>query len=390
MPIIISGVQYSGRWNLQAQAQAKAASKWPAPFTFLWVWGRGSNGRLGLGSTTSYSSPVQLGAGDNWADLDGPFDGGFALGIKANGTLWAWGSNGSGQLGLGSTTTYSSPVQVGALTTWSSVSTGYDCTVALKTDGTLWSWGSASNGQLGHNNSTTISSPVQIGALTTWASVSVSGANAGSVVATQTNGTLWAWGANAQGQLGQGNTTNTSSPVQVGALTTWKDACTGSLFTIATATDGTLWSWGANNSGQLGQSNTTSYSSPVQVGALTNWVVREGTAGKDFCSAVKTDGTLWTWGLNSVGQLGHGNYTTVYNSPKQVGALTTWSDAVARNGFFTGLTTTGQLWSCGYSSFGGLGTGATKITNSPIQVGALTSWISTFRAPQNSCFAIQE
>jgi alpha-tubulin suppressor-like RCC1 family protein len=209
-------------------------------------------------------------------------------------------------------------------------------------------------------------------------------------VATQTNGTLWTWGANAQGQLGQGNTTNTSSPVQVGALTTWKNACTGSLFTIATATDGTLWSWGANNSGQLGQSNTTNYSSPVQVGALTNWVVRDGTAGKDFCAVVKTDGTLWTWGLNSVGQLGHGNYTTVYNSPKQVGALTTWADVIARDGFTTGLTTTQQLWSIGYSSTGGLGTGGTTITNSPIQVGALTSWISVFRAAQSACFAIQE
>jgi len=382
--------QYSGKWNLQTQGQAAGANTWPAPFTFLWVWGKGSNGRLGLGSTTSYSSPVQLGAGDNWADLNGPFDAGHALGIKANGTLWAWGNNGSGQLGLGNTTTYSSPVQVGALTTWSSVSTGYGCTVALKTDGTLWSWGNASHGQLGHNNPTTISSPVQIGALTTWASVSVSGANAGSVVATQTNGTLWTWGANAQGQLGQGNTTNTSSPVQVGALTTWKNACTGSLFTIATATDGTLWSWGANNSGQLGQSNTTNYSSPVQVGALTNWVVRDGTAGKDFCAVVKTDGTLWTWGLNSVGQLGHGNYTTVYNSPKQVGALTTWADVIARDGFTTGLTTTQQLWSIGYSSTGGLGTGGTTITNSPIQVGALTSWISVFRAAQSACFAIQE
>lgn len=390
MPVITSGVRYSGRWNLQAQAQADSAGTWPVPFTYLWVWGMGGNGRLGVGNTTNYSSPVQLGAGDNWAVVNGGFKGSYGMGIKADGTLWGWGNNGYGNLGLGTTTHYSSPVQVGALTTWSSVSTGYGATLAIKTDGTLWAWGNAAHGQLGHNNTTTISSPVQVGALTDWASVAVSGANSGSTAAVKTDGTLWTWGANTQGQLGDGTTTNTSSPVQVGALTTWKNVCTGSLFTVATATDGTLWSWGANNSGQLGVSNTTYYSSPVQVGALTNWVVRAGTGGQDFCAVVKTDGTLWTWGLNSGGQLGLGNYTTVYNSPNQVGALTTWADVVARDGYTTALTTTQQLWSIGYDSTGGLGTGATKLTNSPIQVGALTSWISVFPAPDGSCYAIQE
>jgi alpha-tubulin suppressor-like RCC1 family protein len=310
------------------------------------------------------------------------------LAIKANGTLWSWGSNSHGQLGLGSLTSYSSPVQVGALTTWSSVSAGIYCALAIKTDGTLWSWGQGANAQLGLGNTSSYSSPVQVGALTDWASVSASASNNGSVVATKTDGTLWAWGTNAYGQQGHGNTTTYSSPVQVGALTTWLNACSGNYFTVASKTDGTLWTCGQNNLGQLGHNNTTDLSSPVQVGALTDWVVNAGTGGFKFCSVVKPDGTLWTWGDNGIGQLGHGNYINV-SSPKQVGALTSWSNAVSRNGNSSFLTTTGLLFACGYSNQGGLGLGATNITTSPIQVGALTSWVSIFPANAQGCFAIQ-
>tara|TARA_R110000744_G_scaffold328153_1_gene433830 strand:+ start:1092 stop:2261 length:1170 start_codon:yes stop_codon:yes gene_type:complete len=388
MAVITSGVQYSGKWNLQTQGQAAGANTWPAPFTYLWTWGGGNNGARGLGNTTNYSSPVQVGGGDNWVLLNGPFMANFNLGIKANGALWAWGDNGSGQLGIGSLTSYSSPVQVGALTDWASVSTGYQCTLATKTDGTLWAWGSNAHSQLGTNNATNYSSPVQVGALTNWASVAVAAANSGSVVATKTDGTLWAWGKNGFGQLGQNNLTTYSSPVQVGALTTWKNACSGDYFTVATATDGTLWAWGQGNSGQLGQTSTTSYSSPIQVGALTNWTVNAGTAGFAFCSVVKTDGTLWTWGINSTGQLGHSTYSNI-TSPKQVGALTSWSNAVSRNQNSSFLSITGQLFACGYSNQGALGLGATNVTNSPIQVGALTSWVSVFPADIQGCFAIQ-
>jgi alpha-tubulin suppressor-like RCC1 family protein len=207
-------------------------------------------------------------------------------------------------------------------------------------------------------------------------------------VATKTDGTLWAWGTNAYGQQGHGNTTTYSSPVQVGALTTWKNACSGNYFTVASKTDGTLWTCGQNNLGQLGTSNTTDYSSPVQVGALTDWVVNAGTGGFAACCVVKPDGTLWTWGNNGIGQLGQGNYTNL-SSPKQVGALTSWSNAVSRNGNSSFLTTTGLLFATGYSNAGALGLGATTLINSPVQVGALTSWVSIFPANAQGCFAIQ-
>ena len=133
---------------------------------------------------------------------------------------------------------------------------------------------------------------------------------------------LWVWGFNAQGQLGDGTVINRSSPIQIGALTTWSQVSAGGYHTATIKTDGTLWTWGYNNAGQLGTTNVISRSSPVQVGALTTW--SQVSAGKYTTTCVKTDGTLWTWGSNSNGQLGDG---TIINrsSPVQIGALTKWS-----------------------------------------------------------------
>lgn len=183
----------------------------------------------------------------------------------------------------------------------------------------LWSWGYNAFGQLGLGNTTSRSSPVQVGALTNWSKVfaiSVAG------LATKTDGTLWSWGKNNRGQLGQGNTTDRSSPVQIGALTTWsKIAGTGSLYRSfgtyisglfsSIKTDGTLWSWGSNQYGQLGLGNVTDRSSPVQVGALTTWsklsingdmLYENGTN----IAVIKTDGTLWAWGTNHTGAFANG------------------------------------------------------------------------------------
>ena len=141
--------------------------------------------------------------------------------VKTDGTLWAWGVNTYGQLGDSSTTSRSSPVQVGALTDWLTVSGSYRATFATKTDGTIWAFGRGHGGTLGTGNTSTQSSPVQIGALTTWdAGQSLLGGHGGGGD-THTDGTLWMWGQNWKGQLGQGNITEYSSPKQVGALTTW-------------------------------------------------------------------------------------------------------------------------------------------------------------------------
>jgi len=285
----------------------------------LWAWGLNSSGQLGFGNRTGYSSPKQIGTLTNWKYASGGTA--TTVAIKTDGTLWSWGSGMLGGLGLGNTTSYSSPKQVGALTNWLKISVGINgSSLAIKTDGTLWSWGQNTSGQLGLGDTVNRSSPVQVGTLTNWKEVSSASA---SVMAIKTDGTLWAWGDNNSGQLGLGDSgsgTQRSSPVQVGTLTNWLKVAGGYYNVLAIKTDGTLWAWGRNVNGQLGLGDTSNRSSPVQVGVLTNWAEA---AGGFHSIVVKTDGTIWGWGLNSNGQLGLNNITS-YSSPKQIGALTTW------------------------------------------------------------------
>ena len=138
---------------------------------------------------------------------------------------------------------------------------------------------------------------------------------------------IWTWGRNNLGQLGLGTIVHRSSPIQVGALTTWRQVSGGNDHSLAIKTDGTLWGWGNSTLGQLGLGgNTISLSSPIQVGALTNW--KQVAASNSISAAIKTDGTLWMWGNNAFGQLGLGN-ATYYSSPKQVGSITTWYKILA-------------------------------------------------------------
>ena len=262
---------FSGVWNLKEQIQAIAAGRWqlPPPKFELYTWGRNIFGALGDNTTVNKPSPVKIGALTNWAQAAaGQL---FTAAIKTDGTLWTWGYKSSGALGQGALVNQSSPVQVGALTNWDKISTkNYHCG-AIKTDGTLWSWGRNNVGQLGDGTTDNKSSPIQVGALTTWSQISA-GENFSAAV--KTDNTLWIWGTNNTGQLGIGTGygTNESSPVQVGALTTWAQvSLSNQQHSLAIKTDGTLWGWGENGFGEVGDGTATDRSSPVQVGVLTNW-----------------------------------------------------------------------------------------------------------------------
>jgi alpha-tubulin suppressor-like RCC1 family protein len=344
------------------------AAQTSTTFYNLFSWGRNDHGELGLNNTTNYSNPNQVGA-LSWLRTASSY---HTLAISSNGALWAFGQNSNyGQLGLGNLTNYSSPKQVGALTNWSSISNGTYCSLSIKTDGTLWSWGQNTQGQLGLGNTTAYSSPKQIGALTTWSKVSARGGR--HVLAVKTDGTLWSWGINSNGELGLGNTTYYSSPKQIGAGTTWASVSAGSFgSSFAIKTDGSLWSWGRNDGGELGLGNTTNYSSPKQVGALTNWSSISGSGRTSL--AIKTDGSLWSWSLNGSGQLGLGN-TTAYSSPKQVGSLTNWLAISAGKYMGSAIKTDGTLWTWGRNDFGQLGLGNTVNRSSPNQVGSSTTWL---------------
>lgn len=339
----------------------------------LYAWGQNFAGNLGDNTTVARSSPVQIGALTTWASVS---CGLHTASIKTDGTFWAWGRNNYGQIGDSTTVSRSSPVQVGALTNWSDVaiSQAGGTTCSVKSDGTLWSWGDNTYGTLGQNVASTVfrSSPVQIGASTDWLRVAAGNSH---VAAVKTNGTLWSWGRNNHGQIGDNTIANRSSPIQVGALSNWYLAACGNYHTIVTATNGALWTFGRNNNGQIGNNTIINRSSAVQVGALTTWSHVAG--GNSHTEVVKNDGTLWAWGNNSVGELGD---TTTVNrsSPIQIGALTTWSRVSAGGNNTAAIKTDGTLWTWGWNNNGQLGLNVLSDFNarrsSPTQVGALTNW----------------
>jgi alpha-tubulin suppressor-like RCC1 family protein len=378
---LIYGVPYTfsvSAINAKGIGAASVTSNSIPGYGSLWSWGYNNTRQLGLGtlaSTNNYSNPTQYSASTTWTTATTNMYTNASW-IQPNGTLWSWGYNAQGQLGVGNTTVYSSPKQVGALTNWLSVSGGYGM-VALKTDGTLWTWGYNAYGQLATGNTTSYSSPKQISTGTTWKSVSASSALPNHVMAVRSDGTLWAWGYNAQGQLGINNASNYSSLKQVGSFSTWLAVAAGYQFTLAIDTSGKLWAWGSNGYGVLGINNTTSYSSPKQVGAMTNWSRQLFTGHNTAAAAIKTDGTLWTWGYNGYGQLGLSD-TATRSSPVQVGALTTWRQLAVGSGttvqHMLGITQDGKLWAWGYNNYGQLGVNDIVNRSSPTQVGNNSNW----------------
>jgi len=350
----------------------------PAPGLYVWGFhsGNGEDG-LNIGSS-SKSSPTQVGTDTNWNQISTARY--SVLATKTDGTLWSWGNNSNGQLGHNDRVNRSSPVQIGTNTNWSLISISPYFFAAIKTDGTLWTWGQNDSGQHGRNDRVNRSSPVQVSG-TTWSKIGVG--RVGVVSATKTDGTLWMWGINEEGQLGRNDRVTRSSPIQVGSDTTWSQAKLGDNYTIATKTNGTLWSWGYNNNGQLGRNDTVRRSSPVQIGANTNWSLNNFVIGAPgpIQAATKTDGTLWTWGKNDFGQLGHNNRGVYRSSPTQVGTETNWSLISGGAYSFTATKTDGTLWSWGQNNYGQLGRNDKVTRSSPIQVGSATNWTLVSMGP---------
>tara|TARA_R100000152_G_C6754527_1_gene178242 strand:- start:43 stop:1299 length:1257 start_codon:yes stop_codon:yes gene_type:complete len=362
-----------GVWGLQQVRDKYLASLWEQSYT-IWAMGQGNYGEMlnnENGDNASRSSPVQLGGtlANGWATVEAG-DGCF-YGTRNDGQLWVAGDNEWGQLaqndrGTGDTgsTRRSSPTQVPG--SWDYVNSGSDSIIGVKTNGTLWAWGRMQSGSLGLNQSWAagpqtgvqgFSSPVQIGTDTTWTNNFQAGANVGAI---KTDGTLWVWGSNGDGRLGLSQPSlpgQRSSPCQLPG-TTWSYFANGGTSCGAIKTDGTLWMWGNNEVGELGQNNKTNYNSPRQVPGSTWSDLAFSTASSEAAvAAVKTDGTLWTWGGNEQGELGQNNLTD-YSSPRQMGTGTdwkqVWGDGPEAGRNFWATKTDGTIWNWGNGNYGSL------------------------------------
>ena len=298
--------------------------------------------------------------------------------------LWMWGRNTTGQLGDNSITLRSSPIQtVSGGTNWKNVTGVANSSAGVKTDGTLWTWGHNGNGQLGTGSGIVHrSSPVQTASGgTNWKLVAGGFYHIASI---KTDGTLWTWGRNNVGQLGDGSSiTHRSSPIQtVSGGTNWKSVAGGTAHTAAVKTDGTLWTWGFNSDGQLGNNvDTTNRSSPIQtVSGGTNW--KQVACGGSHTAAIKTDGTLWLWGNNNTfdnkgGNLGDNSLTKKSSPVQTVSGGTNWK--LVAGGFYhtAAIKTDGTLWLWGSNSFAQLGDNSLTPKSSPVQtVSGGTNWKS--------------
>jgi alpha-tubulin suppressor-like RCC1 family protein/uncharacterized protein YjdB len=294
-----------------------------------------------------------------------------SLGIKADGSLWAWGAGSFGKLGLGDSAGRNVPTRVGTDDDWTAVATGTESSLALKADGSLWAWGFNGEGQLGLGDTTNRDTPQRVGNAADWAAVATHSHHA---AALKVDGSLWAWGANYYGELGLGDTRDRNVPTMVGADSEWAAVEAGQDHTVAIKQDGSLWAWGSNATGQLGigaPEGDTQKDTPQRVGMGSDWAFVA--CGYLHTLAIKEDGSLWAWGFNGLGQLGDGTYTG-HNAPVPTSGSASWA-AVATGLFHTlGVTEGGSILACGGNGYGQVGDGTWETRSVLVPVGAESDW----------------
>ena len=368
----------------------------------LWSWGDNRGGVVGDGTATKYGwhhyietrlikpfphkvvrvmedndrhSPVEV-MSDVIA-ISSSANGGFAMAIKNDKSLWAWGNNWGGVLGDGTSTKIASgdsqfliiekdnnrhsPIKI--LDDVISVSTGAGNTMAIKTDGSLWLWGGNFYGQLG-NGEFVPKTPEELASMKMPKPeklmddvIAVSAESHSAAV--KADGSLWLWGSNFIGQIGDNTTTDRHIPVKI--MDDVIAVSSGMFYTTAIKADNTLWAWGGNQYGQLGDGTKRGRKAPVKI--MDD--VIQVSAGESHTMAIKKDGSLWAWGVNSNGQLG------ATKIPKQSIPTKIMDDAAyvsAGSGHTMAIKKDGSLWAWGCNKYGQLGNGKTKGSRTPIRI----------------------
>ncbi len=309
----------------------------------IWTWGENRYGQLGIGNTVDHNKPVQVGSDKDWKSIETGSDNCFA--IKNDGSLWAWGYNSAGELGIESMSTYKNkPIQVGLDKDWEFVSSGSGSTFGIKKDGTLWGWGAiffATSNQL---------KPIQYESETNWKSLSNCSEH---ILFLKKNGTLWSIGKNYYGQLGIGIYSNGVYTLsQIGFNDDWEFVHSSPGVSFGLVAGGALWIWGRLNNNQNRQWNM-----PVDPYANKHYW-NNITANTFNFFGVKNDGSLWGCGNNDYGQLANGS-KDIYNEPTQIGSENNWKKvAVGTYGNSYAIKKDGTLWACGLNDLGQLGIGS--------------------------------
>jgi alpha-tubulin suppressor-like RCC1 family protein len=338
----------------------------------LYTWGFNGNAQLGVGDTaTRFTRTAVSGFGGATAAAAGLF---VSVAVAPDGGVWSWGV---GPVGDGSTSQSAIPVRVkgpggmGNLSGITAVAAGGDHRIALKDDGTVWAWGSYS----GDGKTATRLTPVQVQNLSGVIAIAAGDIHS---MALKSDGTVWTWGSGTYGQLGNGLTAQKTTPVQVvglggsGSLTGITSIACGRYHSLARKNDGSVWAWGRNGSGQLGDGTTTQRTTPVQVSGLGG--IASVAAGGEHSLALSSSGSVYTWGNNKFGQLGDG--TTVQRLvPGLVanvgGAGTAVVGLIGGTYFSVARVSDGTLWAWGVKF--GLGTGSQNASFTPVKVTGFAS-----------------
>ena len=343
----------------------------------VWAWGDNTYGQLGTGTTTSSTTPVQV-SGLSGATAVAAGDISSAA-LKSDGSVRTWGYNGDGELGNGTTTSTSSPVQVSGLSGVTQLAAGNYHVLALKSDGTVVAWGFNYAGELGDGTTTSRTAPVAVNGLAGVVQVAAGGLPccAGHSVALKADGTVWTWGYNKHGQLGIGVTGSViTTPTEVSGLSGVIQIAANGDNTYALKSDGTVWAWGDDSYGQLGNPSASHIQwTPIQVN-ITGAVAIG--AGATAAFAIKADGSVWSWGDNNTGQLGDGGScgkTCV--TPVQASGLSNATEVTGGYVHSLAAVTNGTAWAWGENTYGQLGNGTTTVAFKPVQVSNLTGVAAT-------------
>ena len=347
----------------------------------IWAWGKNSSGQYGNGTTSIKRSPVKVDSSNQWKRISASHS--HVLAIKLDGSLWAWGDNEFGQLGLGDNSDRLVPARIGTRNDWVKVFAGFERSFALTSDGKLWCWGNNSWGALGDGSVANRKIPSKLDSTILFDTVA---AGSFHTIAITKSHKMYAWGRNNYSQIGDPALVNQftiSLPQKIGSDSTWAMVATGWYHSVALRSDGTVWTWGRNEEGELGDSSlVTQRASPGRMGSLNSW--RSISAPPiSYTLAQKADGSVWGWGRNYSGAFGFQADIIKYR-PYQIGSATDWKFAKAGSSTNFFLNNSGNLFSCGTNSTGALGQGTTVSFSSVIaQVGCLTTSLEEIHSDED-------